>query len=267
MEERILYKKCPLCSSARITEHKIGDCSRHPLYRAPLSTKVVWMMCNDCAHVFTEGYFNDAACNIVFGHTNDSQRVGGAIEVNRAISSRMIEKVLPFVSEGIWLDVGFGNGSLLFTAQEYGFKAVGLDLRSQNVDIMNSLGIDAYCATLHDVSLHEKCAVISMADVLEHMPYPKDALHDANRLLQTGGVLLVSMPNSESIVWTILDEDNANPYWGEIEHYHNFSRSTLFGLLRQYGFTPKRYGISERYRVCMEVIAVKEQACGAPAAT
>jgi hypothetical protein len=47
---------------------------------------------------------------------------------------------------------------------------------------------------------------------------------------------------------------------GSIEHYHNFSRSRLYALLRETGFEPVRYGISERYRACMEVIARKARA-------
>jgi hypothetical protein len=46
-----------------------------------------------------------------------------------------------------------------------------------------------------------------------------------------------------------------NPYWGEIEHYHNFGRRRLYALLEEHGFEPARYGVSFRYRACMEVIA------------
>jgi hypothetical protein len=65
------------------------------------------------------------------------------------------------------------------------------------------------------------------------------------------------MPNSESVLWTAMNQSNANPYWGEIEHYHNFGRTRLYSLLEEAGFEPVRYGISERYRACMEVIARK----------
>jgi hypothetical protein len=74
-------------------------------------------------------------------------------------------------------------------------------------------------------------------------------------LLADGGVLFISLPNSDSMLWRALDRENANPYWGELEHYHNFSRERLYRLLRETGFEPLRYGISERYRACMEVIA------------
>jgi hypothetical protein len=61
----------------------------------------------------------------------------------------------------------------------------------------------------------------------------------------------------ESMVWRAMDASDANPYWGEIEHYHNFSRSRLYALLEEQGFTPLQYAVSERYRGCMEVIATR----------
>jgi hypothetical protein len=50
---------------------------------------------------------------------------------------------------------------------------------------------------------------------------------------------------------------NKNPYWSEMEHFHNFGRSRLYSLLEEFGFRPERYSVSERYKACMEVIAVK----------
>jgi hypothetical protein len=54
-----------------------------------------------------------------------------------------------------------------------------------------------------------------------------------------------------------LDAAGTNPYWGEIEHYHNFTRPRLNALLEAHGFSPIDYNISERYRSCMEVIAAR----------
>lgn len=257
MNERIRYECCPLCESLLMREHMTADCSQHPLYDPALSLFIRWKQCAACQHLFTEGYFTDEACRLIFGKTNEHQKVGFNLEGQRGVSSRMVEKVLPFIATGHWLDIGFGNGSLLFTAQEYGFDPIGTDLRAENVALLASMGIQAHCQELAALRLPEPCAVISMADVLEHMPFPKDGLRAAHKLLADDGVLFVSMPNSENAVWRALNESNANPYWGELEHYHNFSRSRLYALLRETGFEPVRYGISERYRVCMEVIARK----------
>lgn len=257
MKERILFGKCPLCDCKALTDFTSSDCSNHPLYQKELSSFIKWKQCTSCTHIFTEGYYTDKICKLIYSKTNENQQVGFDIERQRIVSSRIIEKVLPYVAEGNWLDVGFGNGALLFTAYEYGFTPIGLDIRADNVEIMSSLGIEAYCEDIAKVSLSSKCSVISMADVLEHIPYPKNALQAAHGLLADEGFLFISMPNIDSIVWQVLDQNNANPYWGEIEHYHNFGRSRLYSLLREFNFEPVRYGISERYRAYMEVIARK----------
>ena len=56
----------------------------------------------------------------------------------------------------------------------------------------------------------------------------------------------------------ISTEQNKNPYWGELEHYHNFSRKRLYDLLIENKFDPISYSISERFRMCMEIIAVSK---------
>ncbi len=255
--ELIDYQACPLCESKAFRPLRSADCSHHPRYSQELSRTMHWSQCAACQHVFRSGYYTEAALNIVFRGTNESQVVGYDLERQRYVSAQMIEKVLPYQTGGTWLDVGFGNASLLFTAHEYGFEPVGLDLRPQSVEELRRWGVAAHCEDVKGFELSRPASVISMADVLEHMPYPKVGLHAAHRLLQPGGVLLISMPNSGSMVWKALDAGNANPYWGEIEHYHNFDRDRLYALLAECGFKPVRYGISQRYRVCMEVIAVK----------
>ena len=257
MSDRILFGKCPLCGHEIMADIATGDCSKGPCYHNSLSPVIRWKQCASCAHIFTEGYFSNKTCDLIFSKTHENQKVGYDVEKQRYVSSRMIEKVLPYANMGYWLDVGLGNGSLLFTAQEYGFKPVGVDLRLDNVNKMIALGIPAYGQDVTKLALDFKCDVVSMADVLEHMPYPQEGLRAAHRLLSEGGILFASMPNMESIVWKALDQNKANPYWNEIEHYHNFSRTRLFKLLQETGFEPVRYGISERYRVCMEVIARK----------
>lgn len=254
--DRIPYEACPLCNSPKIASFKATNCEHHPLYDFRMGSTILWRRCGECEHVFTGGYFTESANQILFSKTNAHQQVGHNAESGRAVSARMVEKVLPYAAEGTWLDVGFGNASLLFTAQEYGFRPVGVDMRPGNVDALTAMGIEAYCRPLNELDMPEQCSVISMADVLEHVAFPMQMLKAAKRLLKPGGVLLLSMPNFDSMVWKQMDEQQANPYWGELEHFHNFGRKRLYDLLREADLTPVRYGISERYRVCMEVIAL-----------
>jgi len=173
--------------------------------------------------------------------------------------------VAPKIAEGVsnarakwsgrWLEIGFGNGALLTTAAEFGYEAVGFDLREESVRRMRELGYEAHCADFMTYDAPRSFDVVSMADVLEHMPFPRPALRHARKLLKPGGLLFVSMPNMDSFAWKELEREKRNPYWGELEHFHNFGRARLHALLEETGFEPCRYGISQRYVACMEVIA------------
>ena len=66
------------------------------------------------------------------------------------------------------------------------------------------------------------------------------------------------MPNMDDMVSLLLHANGINPYWGGIEHYHNSSRKRLYALLQHHGFKPAEYHIRERYRVHLEVIAIKQ---------
>jgi predicted O-linked N-acetylglucosamine transferase (SPINDLY family)/SAM-dependent methyltransferase len=256
---RVAYRACPLCDCTDIPPVIGADCSKHPIYQQGFPPIINWHTCRGCGHVFTEGYFGAESAALIFAKTQPGQTVGYDMERQRPVSAKIVERIARRAPEGDWLDVGFGNGSLLFTAQEWGYKPAGLDLRKENVLALRQLGIEAYCLPVEELDHTGRYQVISMADVLEHMPFPRSGLSAAHRLLRPGGVLFLSMPNTDNMVWRLLHANGVNPYWGEIEHYHNFSRKRLYALLNDHGFKPAEFAVSERYRVCMEVIATKAE--------
>jgi SAM-dependent methyltransferase len=254
---RVPFESCPLCGGEDAEEIGVASCTAHPLYRAALPGAMRWVRCDRCAHVFVDGYFDDAALAILFQHAHPSQVPGRGTLDGRAVAAKIVEDVSHARGawDGRWLDVGFGNGALLATAAEFGYDAVGIDLREESVARMRELGFAAHRADVLTYEARDRFDVISMADVLEHMPFPKAALRRARELLAPGGALFVSMPNADSFAWKQLDREKRNPYWGEIEHLHNFGRARLHALLEETGFQPLRYGISQRYVACMEVVA------------
>lgn len=256
---RVPYTSCPLCGSKDIPLRRQESCAKRSLYDKRLPHEMNWHECQECNHFFTEGTWTKEACDILFSRVHPEQDVGFDVEHQRYVSAEIIDKVIrhlpPDYEDRTWLDIGFGSGNLLFTAAEYGFKPVGTDLRPATVEKMQSIGIDARCEDITELKLEHPAMVISMADCLEHMRDPKQALEAARRLLRDDGALFLSMPNAGSPIWQFLDSQNQNPYWGELEHYHNFTRERLNALLMETGFQPVNYGVSVRYRACMEIIA------------
>jgi SAM-dependent methyltransferase len=257
MLERIPYHACPLCGGEAILDLVRFDCTRHPLYRAPLQNTIPWCQCHACKHVFTEGYFGEEALRVLFSGANPEQLPGEATLERAAHWQPVLERVrtLSGAAGGTWLDVGFGDGALLAAARRAGFEPLGIDLRPECVAALQALGIAARCASLDAQELPRDCSVISLADVLEHMPYPKQALERSRALLRPGGALFVSLPEMGSAAWRELDRAKRNPYWMEIEHYHNFSRARLEALLGETGFEPLGDAPNERYLCGIDVIA------------
>ncbi len=257
LEMRTLYDCCPLCDARDIPYQVEAKITKHGLYKPQLPRTMKWRGCTSCGHVFVEGYYTPAACEIIFASTHANQKVGNDIEGQRKVSARIVERIARYAPGGDWLDIGVGNGSLLFTAAEWGYRAAGTDLRTENVALLQKLGFEAHCKDIEEIEAADRFSVVSMADVLEHVPYPRRALAAVHRMMKTGGALFVSMPNMDTIVWRTLDAQGVNPYWGELEHYHNFTRARLVRLLEAQGFKFAEYNMSERYRTCMEVVALK----------
>lgn len=257
LEPRVVYDCCPLCDARDIPYQVEAKVTQHALYKPQLPPTMKWRGCAGCGHVFVEGYYTPEACEIVFSATHANQKVGSDIEGQRKVSARIVERIARYAPSGDWLDIGVGNGSLLFTAAEWGYRAAGTDLRTENVALLQKLGFEAHCKDIEEIEAADRFSVVSMADVLEHVPYPRRALAAVHKMMKKGGALFVSMPNMDTIVWRTLDASGANPYWGELEHYHNFTRARLVKLLEAHGFKFAEYNISERYRTCMEVVALK----------
>jgi SAM-dependent methyltransferase len=254
---RTPYEGCPLCGSDHQPFATIG-CDHHPRWSAPLPSVIEWRQCGSCAHVFTDGHFTDEALAHLFAGTNPEQSPGFKVEQHRHLWAPTVAKVASLAPSGRWLDVGFGNGNAMMVAAEFGFDVVGIDTRRSTVDRMRAFGFNAECVALADCA-GERFDVVSMFDVLEHMPYPGDELAHVNRLLNDGGLVIVSCPNMDSHAWRAADADHANPYWGEIEHYHNFSRTRLVDLLAERGFAFVSFAVADRFRFGMEIVARKVQ--------
>jgi SAM-dependent methyltransferase len=252
---RTPFDSCPLCGG-EFGALKTVSCVQHPLWRAGLPLTQSWCRCADCAHVFTAGYFTGDAESFLFQVAHPQQLATAELERSRHISAELVERISRIRNgcSGTWVDIGCGNGSLVATAQEFGFDALGIDARQQAVAALTSVGVKAQLGRGTD-SL-ERFDVLSMCDVLEHMPFPLRELQRARQKASDGALLFISCPNADCLPWRMLDAASSNPYWFELEHYHNFTRESLHGLLARCGFRPIHYAVSRRYRCGMEVTAV-----------
>ena len=260
MIQRVLYDNCPLCETTDLSMDATYDCSSHPAYSINLPSFMTWLTCDSCGHNFTDGYFDEDGFSEIgrVAHPNQVFSIRD-YEKNRFITGKIISRVSDVLghSRGKWLDVGFGNGGLLLTAKEFGFQVTGLEFRKEAITALSPYVFDLRNEDFLEMPESDKFHVISMADVLEHVSFPKVYIEKSHHLLQDNGLLFISMPNRGAPIWSILNQQNSNPYWNEIEHFHNFSREGLVEVMEKFDFEMVHYGMSERYRACMELIFKK----------
>lgn len=205
----------------------------------------------------------------VFRYTQGGQNIGTVpwdeVESRRIQFNRVVQLVSSIRSSvpnqmnytGRWLDVGCGSGILLALASEVGYTAIGIDARPETVTHLTNLGYRVYLGDINEIeSLAMPVDVLSMADVLEHMPFPRATLMRIRNFIVPGGLLYISLPSRDSILWKLMGF-GSNPYWYELEHFHNFSTDSLKALLVECGFKPVYVGVSERYIMCQEIVAVR----------
>ena len=99
--------------------------------------------------------------------------------------ARRIDRVAP---PGPVLDVGAGDGALVDALRAAGRESVGLERRAARRDFIEG--------DLAEVS--GEWATVVFWHSLEHLQAPREALGQAARLLQPGGLLVVAIPNSAS---------------------------------------------------------------------
>ena len=266
MSLRTPFPHCPLCGGPVGPVIGAFDCSRYPHYSDPLPKTLTWVQCGACGHVHTDGFWTAEGLAILLSQVHASQ-IAEEQQVDDkrllwAETVRQVQSHLPapdsvFADTARWLDVGCGDGTLVMVASEFGFDAAGIDTRNATVERLQSFGYRAIEADFLSAASSQPLDVVSMADVLEHLPYPLPALQKAHGMLKPAGLLYVSAPNMDCIAWRAMDRRKANPYWIELEHHHNFSRRLLMAALRRCGFAPFAYGVSRRYKAGMEIIARK----------
>lgn len=257
IEAKVNYEACPLCESARLSPLGEADITHHPLYKSNLPGTTQWQFCQDCAHTFADGYYTDEARAVIYPETPLAERAGHDLERQRLRAASVVRRIASRANPGVWLDVGFGNGALQLTAEEWGFSAIGLDVRADNVAAMRDLGAEAHVSTIEALEGADLCEVVSMANVLHLMPQPAAAIAAASRILKPDGILFLSLPNMDSVAWRQMDRQRTNPYWSDLEICHHFTRQRLYQLLMQHSLIPIEYDISEHQRAGMEIIAQK----------
>jgi len=135
----------------------------------------------------------------------DLERYERSVRATRESSyCNLISRVKAHVMTGNWLDVGCSYGWLLDRARKSGFHPFGVEPSPRARMAARKKGIQVAAGNYPEVTGDgAPYSVISLMDVLEHMPGPTDVLSRTKSLLDPNGIVVLQVPDQACLLYAI----------------------------------------------------------------
>jgi len=208
------HLNCPICKSASLKKYFRLRCNN-------LSA----LKCGDCKHIFIENspvksskasnyytmddFKGDRKLQNDRWYTNyyrdcftDYESHLGSSLVLKQFQEKLKFLNLQFPKKGRLLDIGCATGVFLDMARKQGWSVEG-------IEVSHDLAVYAkekFSLKVHELDLtqaklnSEPFDVITLFDVIEHLPQPNLIIEACKELLTSGGILLIRTPMEESLL-------------------------------------------------------------------
>lgn len=212
------WRRCSACRSLFL-ENPPGEEALHPLYRGE--------------RYFANPHFGSPEDGDVHGYRDylaDQDHIESKFD-------GLLSRLEGHAGPGELLDVGAGPGFLLSVAERRGWSALGLEPNPWAAAYARErLEVDVRTAAFGALALErDRFRAVTMMDVLEHVPSPRDAIAEAARVTRRGGLLAVLTPDAGSVASRLM-----GARWPEVvrapAHLVLFSVRGLSSLLERHGY-------------------------------
>lgn len=240
MYENLEIARCAVCGSAHHTlKYELADWS----YGTPGLFHLV--TCDECGLLYQSPRPTQAAIGRYY--PAHYQPFGRAIEEayrspfmrwlkHQQLRTRCLQ-IYRLRQHGSLLDVGCATGLFLNEMRRYGrWRLAGIEIAPDAAAYARErFYLDVFNGQIEDAPWPDNSFdVITLWDVLEHLPDPAGALRRLSKLLTDQGVLVVSVPNLDSFDAYIFGR-----YWTGLDaprHFWVFRKQDMVRLLENTGY-------------------------------
>jgi len=214
MNNVALIQKCPVCQGSDLSSTGI------------FIGKNEIIGCNLCHHQFNNCSLDDFNSSI-----QKFERHSGTSPKKKDIQRRakrlnnIFNKFIPkSIKNGRYLDIGCSDGFTLGVAKKYGLNSYGVETAKRPGNIAKKNGFNVHIGSLESAQFkNNSFDIISLFEVIEHIPDPSTLLKEISRILKNDGILIISTGNTQSVSASILkanwDYYNLYPHGGHINFY------------------------------------------------
>ncbi len=136
---------------------------------------------------------------------------------------------IPYIKNGLLLDIGCGNGRFLHGMQQLGWQTKGVEFNAGAVEVCKKSNLDVFHGDLFSANLADASFdVVNLSHVIEHVPDPKALFIEVARILKPNGIFIVKTPNSNALGRPLFD---TNWYANDVpRHLYLFSQKNLLEM-------------------------------------
>ena len=187
--------------------------------------------CGDCKNVYL-GKYNNIFDEGLYSYYNDFSGKTKDQVYDPLTSNSYLQVFKLLKSYGCGnkiLDVGCGYGSFVDIAIEQGYSIMGIDLSKSAVNIAKQFNLPVHNIDFFSSKIKKSSFdVLSMFEVIEHLPEPVQFLKRAEQVVKPGGLIYITTPNFNSLDRRLLGKN-----WRVFhrEHLTYFTPATIINAV------------------------------------
>tara|TARA_Y100000816_G_scaffold291420_1_gene282704 strand:+ start:722 stop:1678 length:957 start_codon:yes stop_codon:yes gene_type:complete len=223
---------CYICSKTDFSERSgsVRDDDKLKIYE-----------CNNCGLVFlssfehiNDNYYESSSMHEEEIH-NTTEDIQDWLNITKEDNERRFDYLKPLLVNNTLLDFGCGPGGFLRLASEISMVAHGLELEKKLKPYFKKQSLTVF-QNLSDLFKEMPSGgydIITLFQVLEHLPDPKKTLDELYEILADDGQIIIEIPNANDALLSLY---NSTPfsdftYWSS--HLFLYTSGTLELLVKQ----------------------------------
>ena len=194
-----------------------------------------FMKCNICGMVIMNPIPTPECLDKLYNSEDMAFNLGGA-SIHEDVQPKGeddLKFTTKYIDSGRLLDIGTGGGGFLLNARKC-FICEGVEINSIHAEKAKNAGLTIHNIYSNDFDPSYKFDIVTMLQVIEHLPDPNTVIEDAYRLLKNEGYLYIACPNYESKSMEIFKEKHRHV--STFGHINLYSPKSLLRSIEKNGF-------------------------------